>query len=86
MAEARGDHCQAECTDSLGIVGTASYPTPHCTRGGLEEGHSAESAWVHVTDRMDSDGDRSTTRIGFDNIAEAEAVYHLLRSIHTGSA
>ena len=40
----------------------------------------------HVQSERGSDGDRTTTRISFDNIAGGDDVYRLLRSIQIGTA
>jgi hypothetical protein len=63
-----------------------SYPILNGTPLGLEKGKSADTVWFHVRTEKDSDGDRSTTRIGFDNIADGDSVYRLLRSIQMGTA
>lgn len=62
-----------------------SYPILKGTPVGLEKGRSADTVWFHVRSEKDSDGDRSTTRIGFDNIADGDSVYRLLRSIQMGT-
>ena len=61
-----------------------SYPILPGTALGLETGHRADTVWFHVHNERDSDGDRTTTRISFDNIAGGDEVYRLLRSIQTG--
>lgn len=63
-----------------------SYPILKSSALGLEKRRSADTVWFHVQTEKDSDGDRTTTRISFDNIAEGEKVYALLRSIQTGQA
>ncbi|WP_309667155.1 hypothetical protein [Tabrizicola sp.] len=62
-----------------------SYPILKSTATGLEKGRSADTVWFHVRSERGADGDRSTTRIGFDNIADGDSVYRLIRSIQTGS-
>jgi hypothetical protein len=62
------------------------YPILKSTSVGLEKGRRADTVWFHVRREKDSDGDLSTTRIGFDNIAEGDKVLSLIRSIQTGSA
>jgi hypothetical protein len=62
-----------------------SYPIVRSTASGLEKGRNADTVWFHVQSERDSDGDRSTTRIGFDNIADGESVYRLIRGIQTGT-
>jgi hypothetical protein len=63
-----------------------SYPILKSSALGLEKGRKADTVWFHVRNEKDSDGDLSTTRISFDNIADGEEVYRLLRSIQTGTA
>ena len=63
-----------------------SYPILRSSALGLEKGRTADTVWFHVQTERDSDGDRTTTRISFDNIAEGDEVYRLLRSIQTGPA
>lgn len=63
-----------------------SYPILPGSPLGLEKGRSADTVWFHVQTEKDSDGDRTTTRISFDNIAEGDKVYTLLRSLQTGQA
>lgn len=62
-----------------------SYPILRDTALGLEKGRNADTVWFHVLSERDSDGDRATTRVSFDNIAEGDTAYHLLRRIQTGS-
>ena len=63
-----------------------SYPILKSTPIGLEKHRSADTVWFHIRTDKDSDGDQSITRIGFDNIADGDRVYHLLRSIQMGTA
>lgn len=63
-----------------------SYPILKGSALGLEQGRHADTVWFHVRTEKDSDGDRTTSRISFDNIAEGDEVYRLLRSIQTGTA
>ena len=62
------------------------YPILKSTSVGLEKGRRADTVWFHVRNEKDSDGDLSTTRIGFDNIADGDKVLSLIRSIQTGNA
>lgn len=62
------------------------YPILRGTSVGLEKGRKADTVWFHVRSEKDGDGDLSTTRIGFDNIADGDKVLSLIRSIQTGSA
>lgn len=61
-----------------------SYPILADTALGLEKGRRSDTVWFHVRKEKDSDGDRSTTRISFENIADGDGVYHLLRRVQTG--
>ena len=61
------------------------YPILNSSSIGLEKGHRADTVWFHVRSETDSDGDRSTTRIGFDHIDGGNRVFQLLRSIQTGT-
>ncbi|TAG11990.1 MAG: hypothetical protein EAZ40_16375 [Rhodobacterales bacterium] len=63
-----------------------SYPILPGTSIGLAKGRLADTVWFHTMTQKDSDGDRSTTRIGFENIADGDQVYGLLRSIQMGTA
>ncbi len=62
-----------------------SYPILRETALGLEKHRHADTVWFHIRTEKDSDGDRTTTRISFDNIAEGDEVYRLLRSIQIGT-
>jgi hypothetical protein len=62
-----------------------SYPILPASSIGLEKGQTADSVWFHARDEKDSDGDRSTTRIGFEHIADGDSVYRLIRSIQMGT-
>ena len=63
-----------------------SYPILRGTPTGLEQGRTADTVWFHVHSDKNSDGDRTTTRVGFDNIADGETVFRLIRSIQMGTA
>ena len=58
-----------------------SYPILKGTALGLEKGNGSDTVWFHVLSERDSDGDRTTTRISFDNIADGDRVYTVLRSL-----
>ncbi|MCX7286438.1 MAG: hypothetical protein NTW20_02450 [Rhodobacterales bacterium] len=62
------------------------YPILKSTSVGLEKGRRSDTVWFHVRREKDSDGDLSTTRIGFDNIADGDKVLSLIRSIQMGTA
>lgn len=61
------------------------YPILRSTPTGLDKGRTADTVWFHVHSEKDSDGDHTTTRVSFDNIADGEAVFRLIRSIQTGN-
>lgn len=63
-----------------------SYPILKSSALGLEKGRTADTVWFHVQTERDSDGDRTTSRISFENIAEGEKVYALLRSVQTAGS
>ena len=68
------------------IPGLEIYPILKSTSVGLQKGRRADTVWFHVRSEKDSDGDLSTTRIGFENIADGDKVLSLIRGIQTGSA
>ena len=55
------------------------------TPSGLEKGRTADTVWFHVHSERDSDGDLTITRRGFDNIADGEGVFQVIRNIQAGS-
>ncbi|MBA3910018.1 MAG: hypothetical protein C0524_09030 [Rhodobacter sp.] len=61
-----------------------TYPILPSTATGLEKGRTADTVWFHVRSEKDSDGDRTTIRIAFDNIADGLSVYRMIRSIRMG--
>lgn len=61
------------------------YPILRSTPSGLEKGKTSDTVWFNATSTKDSDGDRSTTRVAFDNIADGDAVFRLIRSIQMGT-
>jgi hypothetical protein len=63
-----------------------SYPILKGTALGLEKDRGADTVWFHVISERDSDGDRTTTRISFDNIADGDRVYTVLRSVQMGQS
>jgi len=63
-----------------------SYPILPGTALGLEKGRHADRTRCDVLIGKDSDGDRSTSRISFDNIAGGGDVLRLFRSIQIGTA
>lgn len=50
----------------------------------LVQGRKADTVGFHVRHGRDSDGDRTTEKVAFENIADGEAVYHLIRKIQRG--
>ena len=59
------------------------YPITPTTALELEYGSRAATVWVHSRREWDSDGDLGTTKAGFENIAEAEAVFALIRDLQS---
>lgn len=57
------------------------YPILPATALELEKGRRADSLWFHARLERDSDGDIGTVRAGFENIADAEKVYQLIRAL-----
>jgi hypothetical protein len=61
-----------------------SYPILPGTALELEHADGYDNLWFHVRRERDSDGDLSTTRIGFEGIRDGTVVYQLMRGIQTG--
>ncbi len=57
------------------------YPILPTTALELEPGKRASTVWVHARLERDSDGDLGTTKAGFENIAEAEKVFLMIRDL-----
>ncbi|MDP3195487.1 hypothetical protein [Tabrizicola sp.] len=57
------------------------YPILPSTAVELETGARASTVWVHSRLERDSDGDLGTTKAGFENIAEAEKVFLMIRDL-----
>jgi hypothetical protein len=57
------------------------YPILPSTALELEPGKRASTVWVHARLERDSDGDLGTTKAGFENIAEAERVFAMIRDL-----
>jgi hypothetical protein len=57
------------------------YPILPTTALELEPGTRASTVWVHSRRERDSDGDLGTTKAGFENIAEADTVFALIRDL-----
>ena len=65
-----------------GIVNSLKvYPILPSTALELERGKRADTVWLHARLERDSDGDLGTTKAGFENIAEGERVFHLIRGL-----
>lgn len=62
-----------------------SYPIVPEAPLELERGKT-DSVYFHTYHTRDSDGDTTVNRVGFENIAEGEEVYGLLRRIQRGEA
>lgn len=57
------------------------YPILPHTALELERGKRASTVWLHSRLERDSDGDLGTTKAGFENIAEAEKVFLMIRDL-----
>jgi hypothetical protein len=57
------------------------YPILPDTALELETGSRAGTVWVHSRRERESDGDLGTTKAGFENIAEAEKVFLMIRDL-----
>lgn len=57
------------------------YPILPATALELEPGRLAGTVWLHARLERDSDGDPGTTKSGFENIAEAEKVFLMIRDL-----
>ncbi|MBL9064292.1 hypothetical protein [Tabrizicola sp.] len=57
------------------------YPILPSTALELEPGTRAGTVWLHARLERDSDGDLGTTKAGFENIAEGEKVFLLIREL-----
>lgn len=57
------------------------FPILRSTPIDIELGPKIGTVWFHARHERDSEGDISLTRAGFQNIADATHVYHLLRSL-----
>lgn len=57
------------------------YPILPSTALELEHGSRAGTVWLHSRRERDSDGDLGTTKAGFENIAEAEKVFLMIRDL-----
>jgi len=58
-----------------------TYPILPSTALELEPGARAGTVWLHARLERDSDGDLGTTKAGFENIAEAEKVFLMIRDL-----
>lgn len=57
------------------------YPILPHTALELEPGRRAGTVWLHSRLELDSEGDLGTTKAGFENIAEADKVFVLIRDL-----
>lgn len=57
------------------------YPILPSTALELERGTRASTVWLHARLERDSDGDLGTTKAGFENIAEGEKVFGMIRDL-----
>jgi hypothetical protein len=57
------------------------YPILPSTALELEPGKRASTVWVHARLERDSDGDLGTTKAGFENIAEGQMVFAMIRDL-----
>lgn len=62
------------------------YPILPSTPLELEPGARASTIWLHSRLERDSDGDLGTTKTGFENIAEAEKVFLMIRDLQGKTA
>jgi hypothetical protein len=60
------------------------YPILPETALELEHGDGYDNLWFHTRRERDTDGDPSTTRIGFEGIRDGTEVYRLMRGLQTG--
>jgi hypothetical protein len=61
-----------------------SYPILPETALALEHADGYDNLWFHSRRERDSDGDMTTTRIGFEGIRDGAEVHRLMRAIQTG--
>lgn len=57
------------------------YPILPHTALELEPGKRASTIWLHARLERDSEGDIGTTKAGFENIAEADKVFAMIRDL-----
>lgn len=63
-----------------------TYPILPSTALELEPGTRAGTVWLHARLERDLDGDLGTTKAGFENIAEAEKVFGMIRDLQDRTA
>lgn len=69
------------------VIRTGQFPSLKCypitpsTALELERGTRAGTVWLHARLERDSDGALDTTKAGFENIAEAEKVFAMIRDL-----
>jgi hypothetical protein len=62
-----------------------SFPILPATALELEPCDGYDNLWFHTRRERDSDGGLTTTRVGFEGIADGTEVYQLMRGIQTGA-
>lgn len=62
------------------------YPILPSTALELEPGSRAATVWLHARLERDSDGALDTTKAGFENIAEADKIFALIRDLQGKAA
>ena len=90
LVEARtaARHIRYALTDRAAYVARSApfrslkvFPILPATALELEPGDRATTVWVHVREERDSDGDLGSVKAGFENIADGDKVYHLIRNL-----
>jgi hypothetical protein len=90
LVEARtaARHVRYALTDRAAYVARSTlgrrlsvYPILPTTALELERGDRATTVWLHARLERDSDGDLDTVKAGFENIADGEKVYHMIREL-----
>ena len=61
-----------------------TYPILASSETALEHGAGYDNLWFHLRHERDSDGAPTTTKIGFEGIADGLTPYKLIRSIQAG--
>ena len=61
-----------------------TYPILASSETALEHRNGYDNLWLHLRHERDSDGAPTTTKIGFEGIADGLTPYKLIRSIQAG--